>query len=70
MIKEFKGDYRIMRVVMASDNPINTLQKIRTNQYSIITLLDVLEMLDVKDTLEEQSMKEIERNNKKSGGNR
>lgn len=53
MIKEFSGDYRIMRVVMASSNPIDTLHKIRTGQYSIITFLDMLEMLDVQATIQE-----------------
>lgn len=53
MLKEFKGDYRIMRVVAASDNPIETLHKIRTGQYSVITLLDTLEYLDVQATIRE-----------------
>lgn len=65
MEKEFKGDYRIFRVVMASDNPIETLHKINTNQYSLRTFLDVLEMLDVKATIEENQMKEAEANKKR-----
>ena len=53
MLKEFKGDFRVMRVVFSSSDPIDTLHKIRTNQYSIITFLDMLEYLDVKDTIAE-----------------
>jgi hypothetical protein len=60
MLKDWKGDYRIMRVVMASSDPIDTLHKIRTGQYSVITLLDMLEMLDVKDTIMEDEMKNRE----------
>lgn len=56
MIKEFSGDYRIMRVVLATSDPIQTLHRIRTKQYSIHTFLDMLEMLDAKATMEEQSM--------------
>lgn len=54
MEETFKGDYRVLRVVMASDNPIDTLHRIQTNQYSIKTFLDVLELLDVKATIEEE----------------
>lgn len=53
MIKEFKGDWRILRVVSSSSDPIETLHRIRTGQYSIITFLDMLEYLDVKETLSE-----------------
>lgn len=53
MLKEFNGDYRVMRVVMSSSDPIETLHKIRTGQYSIITFLDMLEMLDVQATIRE-----------------
>lgn len=51
--KEFSGDYRVMRVVFSTDNPMETLHKIKTNQYSVRTFLDMLELLDVKTTLEE-----------------
>lgn len=61
MLKEWKGDFRIMRVVMASSDPIDTLHKIRTGQYSIITLLDMLEMMDVQQTIMEDEMKSRER---------
>lgn len=61
MLKEWKGDFRIMRVVMASSDPINTLHRIRTGQYSIITLLDMLEMMDVQQTIMEDEMKSRER---------
>jgi hypothetical protein len=56
MLKEYKGDYRIMRVVMSSNDPIQTLHKINNNEYSIITFLDMLEMLDVQATLKENEV--------------
>lgn len=58
MLKEFSGDYRVMRVVMASNNPLETLHKIRTNQVSIITFLDTLEFLDVKNTIDAEALLE------------
>lgn len=58
MLKEFSGDYRVLRVVMASDNPIETLHKLRTNQISIITFLDTLEFLDVKATIDAEALRE------------
>lgn len=42
-----------MKVVMASSNPIETLHKINNDEYSIITFLDMLEMLDVQTTIKE-----------------
>lgn len=56
MLKEFGGDYRVLRVVFASNDPIATLHAIRTEKYSIITLLDCLEMLDVRDTMREEEI--------------
>lgn len=53
VIDEFSGDYRVMRVVLSSSDPISTLHKIRNGHYSIHTFLDMLEMLDVKSTMEE-----------------
>lgn len=41
--------------MIASNNPIETMAAINSGRYSIITLLDTLEMLDIKDTLEEQA---------------
>lgn len=51
--EKFSLDYRIMRVALASDNPIETIHKINTNQYSIKSFLDTLELLDAKATFEE-----------------
>lgn len=54
---------------MSSKDPVTTLQRIRSNKISLITFLDILEMLDVKDTIEEQRMKEArEEERRKSGG--
>lgn len=55
-MKEFKGDYRIMRVVFSSDNPMEVLHKFRTGQYSVITLFDMLELLDVRETIREDEI--------------
>jgi hypothetical protein len=63
--KDFKGDYRVMRVVMASSNPIDTLHMIRTGQYSVRTFLDMLEMLDVKVTIDEAETIRIKNNQQK-----
>lgn len=42
-----------MRVVLSSSDPVETLHNFRTGKYSVITLLDMLEMLDVKETMTE-----------------
>jgi len=46
-----------MKICMASSDPIETLHKIRTDQYSIRTVLDILEMLDVRETIREDLSK-------------
>lgn len=60
MLKTFKGDYRILRVVLSSKDPIEILHNFNTGKYSVITLLDMLEMLDVKETITEDSIKRQE----------
>lgn len=57
--EDFSGDYRVMRVAMSSATPIETLHKIKNNEYSISTFLDMLEMLDMKATIEEHELKRI-----------
>ena len=42
-----------MRVVFSSSDPMETLQKFNSGYYSVIALLDMLEMLDVKETIRE-----------------
>lgn len=68
MLKEFSGDYRVLRVVLSSATPIETLHKLRTGQYSVATFLDLLEMVDVQDTIKEDEEKkykaEMEKKNK------
>jgi len=49
-----------MRVVMASSSPIDTLHNFRTGKYSIITFLDMLEMIDVQTTMREDEEKRLE----------
>lgn len=61
--KEFSGDYRIMRVVMSSSNPVDTLHKLRTGQYSVRTFLDMLEMLDARLTIDESEIKKVNSQN-------
>ncbi len=48
-----------MRVAMSSATPIETLHKLKNNEYSISTFLDMLEMLDMKATIEEHELKRI-----------
>lgn len=64
MLKEFSGDFRVYRVVMASDNPIDTLSSLRKGEISIITFLDMLEMLDVQETLREEANKRVAKDRK------
>lgn len=45
---------------MASSSPIDTLHNFRSGKYSIITLLDMLEMLDVQATIREDEEKRME----------
>lgn len=59
--EDFSGDYRVLRVVLADSNPVEALHRIRTGQYSVRTFLDVLEMLDVRATLEEEEIKKAKR---------
>lgn len=65
MVKEFSGDYRILRVVFASSDPLESLHKLRRGEYSIITLLNMLEMLDVKETLREEEEFQIKQKQNK-----
>lgn len=44
---------------MSSATPIETLHKLKNNEYSISTFLDMLEMLDMKATIEEHELKRI-----------
>lgn len=64
MLKEFSGDFRVYRVVMASDNPIDTLSSLRKGEISIISFLDMLEMLDVQETLREEANKRVAKDRK------
>lgn len=57
-----------MRVVLASSDPVETLHNFRTGRYSIITLLDMLEILDVKETLTEDARKREEAKAKQNKG--
>lgn len=49
---------------MSSASPIHTLHKIKNNEYSISTFLDMLEMLDMKATIEEQEIKRMKAQDK------
>ena len=49
----FNGDYRVVRVVLESKNPIETLHNLRNDKYSIFTFFEMLEILDIKQTMVE-----------------
>lgn len=51
----FNGDYRVVRVVLESKNPIETLHNLRNDKYSIFTFFEMLEILDIKQTMIEDS---------------
>lgn len=57
-------------MVMMSSNPVDTLHNFRTGKYSIITLLDMLEMIDVQTTIREDEEKrmEVKRKQEQSAG--
>lgn len=40
---------------MATSNPLDTLHKIQNNEYSIRTFLDMIEMLEVQTTMQENA---------------
>lgn len=58
MTKEFKGHPMIYRAVMASNDPLETLHNINTGRYSYKTLEELMEFLDVKDTIIENAAEE------------
>ena len=58
MLEEFSGDFRIMRVVFASNDPIETLHNIKF-KYSYRTFIDMYEMLEAKETLEEDERRKL-----------
>lgn len=53
MLKEFQGDYRIIRIISTSSDPMETIHKFNTGYYSIRTLLDMFEVMDIQDTIKE-----------------
>lgn len=55
MLEMFNGDYRVVRVVLESKNPIETLHNLRNDKYSIFTFFEMLEILDIKQTMVEDS---------------
>lgn len=60
MEKEFSGDWLIYRICMSTPNPLETLHNIRNDKYSVNTILQYVEMLDVKDTMREDAQKQVE----------
>ena len=44
---------------MASSDPLETLHNINTGRYSIRTILELIEFLDVKETVEENTAKHV-----------
>jgi hypothetical protein len=58
MMKEFSGDFRVMRVIFASSDPIATLHHLH-HTYSYKTFVDMYEYLEAKETLEEDAKRKI-----------
>lgn len=54
LAKEFSGDYRVMRVIFSTSDPLKTLVDLQTT-ISYKRFLDYLEMLDAKATIEEDT---------------
>lgn len=59
MVKEFKGNPLIYRAVMASSDPLETLHNINTGRYSYKTLEELVEYLDVRDTINENAAEAV-----------
>lgn len=61
LAKEFSGDYRVMRVIFSTSDPLRTLLDLRTT-ISYKQFIDYVEMLDAKATLEEDTRRrEVEK---------
>lgn len=54
LAKEFSGDYRVMRVIFSTSDPLKTMVDLRTT-ISYKQFIDYVEMLDAKATLEEDT---------------
>jgi len=67
MIEDFSGDYRVMRVMFATSDPINTLHNLK-HVYSYKTFIEMYEYLDAKETIDEDIRQRMVQsaNNKKT----
>jgi hypothetical protein len=54
LAKEFSGDYRVMRVIFSTSDPLKTLVDLHTT-ISYKRFIEYVEMLDAKATLEEDT---------------
>jgi hypothetical protein len=54
LAKEFSGDYRVMRVIFSTSDPLKTLVDLQTT-ISYKRFIEYVEMLDAKVTLEEDT---------------
>lgn len=54
LAKEFSGDYRVMRVIFSTSDPLKTLVDLQTT-ISYRRFIEYVEMLDAKATLEEDT---------------
>lgn len=55
MVEQFSNDFRVLRVCLASAEPMKTLRELQNGEYSIITFLDMIEMLDAQTTMQENA---------------
>lgn len=52
--KEFSGDFRVLRVIFSTSNPIEALHNIKF-KYSFKTFMEMYEYLDANEALEEDA---------------
>lgn len=55
MLKDFGGDLRTYRICMSTSDPLETYHRMESGRYRMSTLLDYIEMLDVKETIHEDA---------------
>jgi hypothetical protein len=68
LAKEFSGDYRVMRVIFSTSDPLKTLVDLQTT-ISYRRFIEYVEMLDAKATLEEETRRrEVEKQKRQAQG--
>jgi len=54
LVENFSGDYRVLRVIFSTSDPLRTLEELHTT-ISYKRFMQYLEMLDVKATIDEDT---------------